>query len=168
MGNESIASAALSIKIDTILPAVGGVTNGATYTTAVAGEFTEGSATLKKGTNDPVAYISNTTILENGSYVLVVTDLAGNPNSISFTVAIPTTPDVPQNLTVTPGNGQAVITFDPPTDNGGAAITGYTVKIIRVSDNDTNTISNITSPYTASSLINGEEYKRCACTEGAT
>lgn len=111
-----------------------------------SGNWTITSSTLSQGTH---------------SITATATDAVGNESAAStaLSITIATTPGVPQNLTVTPGNEQAEVTFAPPTDNGGSAIIGYTIKIIRVSNNYTNIISNITSPYTTPPLINGEEYK---------
>jgi len=66
----------------------------------------------------------------------------------------PTVPDAPTIGTATAGNGQATITFTPPANDGGSAITGYTV---------TSTPSNITasgaaSPLTVTGLTNGTAY----------
>ncbi|MDP4092783.1 MAG: Ig-like domain-containing protein [Bacillota bacterium] len=85
-GNTSPASSAVSITIDTIPPAIGGVTNNAKYNTNVAGIFTEGSGTLSENSGAATAYTSNTSITTEGSYVLTVTDDAGNSNSASFII----------------------------------------------------------------------------------
>jgi len=71
---------------DTTLPAVGGVTNNAHYNSGVAATFSEGTATLKKDTDAPSSYTSETTISADGSYELIVTDVAGNANTVRFTI----------------------------------------------------------------------------------
>ena len=38
-------------------------------------------------------------------------------------------PDHPNAITVTPGDNKFVITWTPPTNNGGATVTGYTVNV---------------------------------------
>ncbi len=43
----------------------------------------------------------------------------------SFVVAQP--PSAPRNVTVSPGNGSVTVTWEPPEDDGGSAITHYTV-----------------------------------------
>ena len=158
MGNESVASAALTVKIDITPPTRNDVTDGQIFPAAISFLSLGGTATLTKDSGTPASYTGGI-ISDNGSYVLTITDTAGNTYSVSFTIAIPKVPSAPQNLTVTPGNGQAVITFDPPADNGGAAITAYRLKIIRVSDNVIQMIYPTSNSYTVSSLINGEEYK---------
>ncbi|WP_084224613.1 Ig-like domain-containing protein [Paenibacillus pectinilyticus] len=51
--------------------------------------------------------------------------LSAASNQVSMTPA--TIPGAPSDVTAVAGNGQAVITFTAPTDNGGSAITGYEV-----------------------------------------
>jgi len=79
-----------NVKIDNIPPAVGGVSNGATYTATVTPSFTEGTAILSKNGATAVAYTSNTAISTTGNYTLVVTDVAGNSNTVTFTISIAT------------------------------------------------------------------------------
>ncbi len=157
-GNISVASSALSVKIDITPPTRNDVTDGQIFATPISFLSLGGTAELTKDTDAPVPYTSGA-ISDSGSYVLKITDTAGNIYSVSFTIAIPTVPSAPQNLTVTPGNVQAEVTFDPPADNGGAEITLYRLKIVRVSNNGIQLLYPNSSPCTAVSLINGEEYK---------
>jgi Fibronectin type III domain len=66
----------------------------------------------------------------------------------------------PTNVTLIPGDGQATVTFSPPTSDGGFPITSYTV-----SGTDTTTPTNIVVPQTVSAgpitftgLVNGDFY----------
>jgi hypothetical protein len=70
--------------------------------------------------------------LTNGSaYTFTVTATnaagAGSASSASSTITPRTTPGAPTSVIGTAGNTQAVVEWTPPADNGGAAITGYTV-----------------------------------------
>jgi hypothetical protein len=65
-----------------------------------------------------------------------------------------TVPTAPRNPSAVAGNGQATVSFDPPSSNGGAAVTEYTV---------TSTPGNVTkvgsgSPLTVTGLTNGTNY----------
>jgi|GEM_PF-2442639 len=80
-GNATV----ISFSIDTVEPEVGGIVDGGSYTT-VTPTFTEGTATLSKDSGAAQAYTSGTAITEDGSYVLTVTDEAGNSAVISFTI----------------------------------------------------------------------------------
>ena len=63
-------------------------------------------------------------------------------------------PDAPTSVSAIPGNGRAVITFGPPTNNGGLTITRYTVTA-----NPTGiTASGVGSPITIPGLVNGTAY----------
>ncbi|GEM_PF-684803 len=63
-------------------------------------------------------------------------------------------PSAPQAVTATAGNGSAMVSFTPPTSNGGSGITGYTV----TSSPGGLTASGSSSPITISGLTNGTAY----------
>ena len=62
------------------------MTSGTTYKAAVTPTFTEGTATLAKNGGAASTYTSGTAVEDEGSYVLVVTDIAGNSNTVSFVI----------------------------------------------------------------------------------
>ncbi len=78
---------------------------------------------------------------------------AGDPPAVP---AVPTAPGTP---TFAAGDGQLTVSWTAPTDNGGSAITGYT---LRYTDNSTNAhflVEGITSTsYTITGLTNGRTY----------
>jgi len=92
-----------------------------------------------------------------------ISDTAGNSGPAAYTsgtthtVAIPTAPDAPTIGAATAGDGQASVAFTAPANNGGSAITGYTV---------TSNLGGITaggngfttSPITVTGLTNGDAY----------
>ena len=67
-----------------------------------------------------------------------------------------TFPGSPTNLTATAGNAEATLSWSAPTNNGGSAITGYTVKY----SNGTAiaTTGAGTTSYTVTGLTNGTSY----------
>ena len=56
-------------------------------------------------------------------------------------------PDAPTGVSGTAGNTQVTVSFTPPTDVGGAAVTGY-----RVQSNDGIGASGSSSPVTVTGL----------------
>ncbi len=87
-------------------------------------------------------------------------DDAGNGPPAAFTsgtahtVDIPEAPGAPVIGTATPGDGQVSIAFTAPADNGGSAITGYTV----TSSPGGITGTGASSPITVTGLDNGTAY----------
>lgn len=75
-------------------------------------------------------------------------------NIVVDPVPLPDKPGAPIAGSVTAGNAQASISFTPPADNGGAAITGYTV----TSSPGGHTASGSASPLVVSGLTNGTAY----------
>nr|WP_253901715.1 Ig-like domain-containing protein [Brevibacillus sp. HB1.3] len=72
-------------------PVVTGVENGKTYDTAVTPDSADKDikiVVLKKDGIEVPGYTLKTEIKDNGSYELVVTDNAGNPTTVKFTVNI--------------------------------------------------------------------------------
>ncbi|MCB2384391.1 tandem-95 repeat protein [Shewanella sp. SR1] len=107
--------------------------------------------------------VGNGTIKVNLNASTNIADAAGNAGPVAYTsgathtVAIPTVSDAPTIGTATAGDGQVSITFMAPVNNGGSAITGYTV---------TSNPGNIpaggngftTSPIVVTGLTNGTAY----------
>jgi hypothetical protein len=105
----------------------------------------------------------NGTIKLNVNASTNIADAAGNSGVAAYTsgtthtVAIPTPPDAPTIGTATAGDAQATVTFTAPGNNGGSAITGYTV-----TSNPGNITAGgngfTTSPIVVTGLTNGTAY----------
>ncbi len=70
--------------------------------------------------------------LTNGTayyFTVEAVNAAGNsvPSNEAHATPAPTAPAAPTALTATPGNGQVVLNWTAPTDNGGDPISGYDV-----------------------------------------
>jgi titin len=123
--------------------------SGATWTTLA----TTGTGTLA-GT---VTGLTNGT--QYGVLVRAV-NVAGSGSGSGLVPATPrTVPNAPTSLSLTPGNTQLALQFTVPSDNGGAAITGYEVS----TDSGTTWASLLhsgTGPITAvlTGLGNGTQY----------
>jgi hypothetical protein len=63
-------------------------------------------------------------------------------------------PDAPTGVTGTPGNASVSVAFSAPADNGGSAITGFTV----TASPDGATATGASSPLTVTGLTNGTSY----------
>ncbi len=68
-----------------------------------------------------------------------------------------TSPGIPTNVTALGGNSHAVVSFTGPSSNGGASITGYTVKSFPAGGIDSNARSPELS-HTITGLTNGISY----------
>lgn len=94
-----------------------------------------------------------------GKAIITVTTKDGSYTaSTTVTVKAPakpiTAPGIPTSVTATAENGQAIITFTPPTNDGGSEITGYLV----TANPGELTVSGTGSPLTISGLTNGTSY----------
>jgi hypothetical protein len=89
-GNLSTAATSLTRTFDNVAPVISSVTDGGTYSSAQSPTFNEGTATLTKNGGTAVAYLSGTAINTTGSYVLTITDAAGNSTTASFTITLST------------------------------------------------------------------------------
>jgi uncharacterized protein (TIGR02145 family) len=97
--------------------------------------------------------------LTNGTaytFTVIATNAKGNssPSAASNSVTPSTIPGAPTIGTATGGNVQATVAFTAPANNGGSAITGYTVK----SNPGNFTGTGTTSPITVTGLTNGTAY----------
>ncbi|XEC95624.1 S-layer homology domain-containing protein [Paenibacillus tarimensis] len=103
-GNETT----LMFTIDKTPPLVNGVAQGETYSSSRSISFNEGKAELNGQT-----FTNNSTVTNNGSYTLIVTDKAGNATKVEFTVAIPS-----------PGSGYSNGSFYTPPAGIDAFVNG--------------------------------------------
>lgn len=120
-GNVGLAQN--SITVDTIAPVVNGVTNGASYNVNQTITFNEGTAKLN-GT----FFTSGSSVDTEGSYVLVVTDSAGNTTTIAFSID-KTAPIVSGVAEGGSYNSSKTITFNEGTAtlNGQSFVSGMSV-----------------------------------------
>jgi uncharacterized repeat protein (TIGR02543 family)/LPXTG-motif cell wall-anchored protein len=72
----------------------------------------------------------------------------------------PRTPDAPTIGTATAGNASATVSFSPPADDGGAAVTAYTVTATDETNpaNGGQSVTGTGSPITITGLTNGDTY----------
>ncbi|MGR7945938.1 S-layer homology domain-containing protein [Paenibacillus sp. M.A.Huq-81] len=113
----------IAFTIDKTAPIVNGVTNGRSYTTDKSITFNEGTATL-----NGAAFLSGSTVSEERTHTLAVTDAASNTTTMNFTIdkTAPTVTGVTHgasynsNLTITISEGTATL-------NGSAFTSGSTV-----------------------------------------
>ncbi|MNI23718.1 Endo-1,4-beta-xylanase A precursor [compost metagenome] len=103
-------------------------------------------------------YSYTVTGLDNGTTYYFVVKAANadgdGPASNEMSVTPSTTPEAPQDVKATAGNGQAVVSFTAPANNGGSAITGYEVT---VSPGNV-VVYGTASPITVTGLVNGTSY----------
>ena len=107
------------------------------------------------GTSSPIGVSG---LVNGGNYTFTVTATNAIGTSAasapSATVTPAAQPGAPTGVTAVAGPGQATVTFAPPTDTGGVAITSYTV----TSSNGGFTATGTGSPITITGLVNGTNY----------
>ncbi|MEK5417431.1 Ig-like domain-containing protein [Paenibacillus sp. FSL L8-0708] len=105
-----------------------------------------------------VVYGVVTPIGEGTAIITVTTKDGSYTASTTVTVKAPvkpvTAPGIPTSVTATAENGQAIITFIPPVNDGGSEITGYIV----TANPGGLTVTGTGSPLTISGLTNGTSY----------
>ncbi|WP_264915043.1 beta strand repeat-containing protein, partial [Shewanella xiamenensis] len=132
-----------------------GTTGGATGTVASVSATSGSSVTVTVS-----GITGNGTIKLNLNGATNISDAAGNVGPAAYTsgsahtVAIPTVPDAPTIGTATAGDGQVSVAFSAPGNNGGSAITGYTV----TSNPGGFTNTGASSPILITGLTNGTAY----------
>ena len=143
----------------------GAGTNAASVSTAALGASTSvaQSATLTAPTAPGTYYVW--VVADNGSAVTNQGANTGNDlqHSAAFTVSA-NVPSAPQNLAVSPGNTQNVLTWNAPASSGGGVITGY--RVFRGTSNSSLTIVNsgscanlgVVYSCTDTGLTNGQTY----------
>jgi len=110
----------------------------------------------KSGTTSPII-ISGLTIGTAYTFTVTATNSYGPSPSSSITPTSVTpfgSPDPPTSISAQAGNGQATVTFNPPTNTGGLPIQTYTV----TSSPGNITNSDISNSIIVSGLTNGTAY----------
>ena len=113
------------------------------------------SGITASGSSSPITV----TGLTNGTsytFTVVATTAAGDslPSDSSESVMPATTPGEPQNVSALAGNGEASVSFDSPSNNGGLEISSYTV----TTNPGGITVQGTSSPITVTGLSNGTSY----------
>ena len=140
-------------------PPIGIGASGTSYTVTAA-PVRGGTPVTATGTASPI----KVTGLTNGAgYTFSVTATNGSGSGSSSSASAPFTPAVtvpsdPTGVNVSRTNGGAVVRFIPPTDDGGSAITSYTVTATPVGDGTLVTATGTSSPINVSGLTNGTGY----------
>ena len=111
------------------------------------------------GTVSPITVLA---LANNSPYLCSVTATnaigTGQASAAVNVTPLPSVPGAPAITSVTPGDGQATIGFNPPTNDGGATVTNY------VATCGSATAGGPTSPIIVSGLSNGTTY---SCTVAA-
>jgi uncharacterized protein (TIGR02145 family) len=107
------------------------------------------------GTSSPITVTGLTTGTAY-TFSVTATNAVGTSNSATTTFTPQNqVPGAPASVVATAGNAQATVTFTAPANNGGAAITGYTV----TSSPGGLTATGAASPLTVTGLTNGTSYR---------
>ncbi|WP_155986034.1 S-layer homology domain-containing protein, partial [Paenibacillus gorillae] len=122
------------------------------YMTTVSGQYSEvEAATVTSSTYNVQNLLNGTTY-----YFVVKAGNAGGLGAMSNEAsATPATVSAaPTDVTAVAGDGQVIITFTPPTDNGGSPITRYEVTV----SPGNIVVSGTSSPIVITGLSNGTSY----------
>lgn len=152
-GNEAVALTWTAPAVTGGTPVTGyrieSSTDGTTWDVVVADTASTATAyTVEDLTNGvPVAF-----------RVLALNAVGTGPGTDSAAVTPHTVPGAPDDVRVTPGDGQATLTWAAPSDDGGAPVTGYRVESSPDGSTWTTAVADTASPattYTVAGLPNG-------------
>jgi mono/diheme cytochrome c family protein len=138
------------------------VPNGTGALTTTGGSGT-GTVSYQSNTAT-ICTVSSTTVtyIAAGVCTVQATKAADtNYNQVTDTVSITingTVPGAPTIGVVTGGNGQAIVNFTAPSNNGGSTISSYTAACTPVSTGTPGSINGATSPIAVTGLTNGSQY----------
>jgi mono/diheme cytochrome c family protein len=161
--NITISKASQSIDFPTQVPGTRAfsttpytITNLATATSGLAVTYTSdtpGVCTVS-GTSVTMVSAGTCTLRANQDGDTNWDAAIDTTESVTITATVP---GAPTGVGASAGDAQASVTFTPPVNNGGAAITSYTATC-SASGQTTRTGSAASSPIMVSSLVNGVTY----------
>ncbi|MFX3650655.1 MAG: S-layer homology domain-containing protein [Paenibacillus sp.] len=131
---------------------VPGATYYEVYLSTVSGQFSSNAITI---VTDGKYRVDN--LINGTTYFFMVKagGLGGLSAESNVASAAPlTVPEAPSSLIAVAGNGQATLSFNPPADNGGSAVTAYEVNVLP----DNRVVSGTRSPIIITGLTNGMSY----------
>ena len=134
---------------------------GSAITTYAAVCTAAAAAPSANGTSSPITVTGMTNGVTYACNVRAANIIGAGPASGDVNVTPVGPPAAPTIGAATPGNGEATIAFTAPVNNGGSAITGYTVTCTGSSATRTGTAN--ASPITVTSMTNGVAYS-CSVT----
>src|SRR5256712_86393 len=107
----------------------------------------------------PVGEYPDALAYDSGNGCIYVARYYAGTVSVICTIAPPSAPSAPRNLTAVPGVGEVVLTWQTPASDGGAPITNYTVHRGTASGGETILTSmGDVDTYTDTTVTNGFTY----------
>ena len=173
--NGNPASSRFSVTVVALLPSAAPANPTFGIPTATADGFTV-QITNYNPANGWVGRVDSGTVAISGTGLVTVTGVAAATRStatittagnswatvtataLAAPVTPGTAPGVPTAVSVVGGNAQAIVSFTAPTNNGGAAITGYSVIARPVGGGSVSLVTGLASPITVTGLTNGTAY----------
>ena len=173
--NGNPASSRFSVTVVALLPSAAPANPTFGIPTATADGFTV-QITNYNPANGWVGRVDSGTVAISGTGLVTVTGVAAATRStatittagnswatvtataLAAPVTPGTAPGVPTAVSVVGGNAQAIVSFTAPTNNGGAAITNYSVIARPVGAGTAVLVTGLASPITVTGLTNGTAY----------
>lgn len=166
------AAAPTAPTVTSSTPAAGKVTvafsppanNGGSPITSYTAQCvsTDGGLTrAKTGAGSPIA-VTNLSSAKSYRCRVRATNAAGTGpySAYGATVVTPTTaPGAPTVTSSTPGVKSVTVEFDPPADDGGSPITGYTAQCVSTDGGVSRSKTGAASPLTVTSMTSGKHYR---------
>ncbi|MGA1838633.1 fibronectin type III domain-containing protein [Herbiconiux sp. 11R-BC] len=145
--------------------------DGGSAVTGYSLEYRTGAGAWTTWPSSAVTPVTVTGLTNGLSYEFRVSALNAvgtGPATVPATATPVTVPTVPTAVSVTPGDGSAVVTWGAPGDDGGSALTGYTLEYRAGAGAWTTWTSAAVAPTTVTGLANGTPYEfRVSATNGA-